>query len=294
MPAAKLKSLASRTLGLWRVVKLLRDVGLRGIPPTSLLVHEQTTRILDVLDENTRAVSEINSPGYREKVLNETVAAATTAAKSAIEKSTLVLAHSILDEVATECCRISATLMPDQWMSFVLERRIELREVLRTPAEEIARQLLNGHLKNLTNESLRKRIDILNRHYQPAPAFIYTGNAYKFDGERLEQIDRHRQRIIHQLQFSGEEGESVESDLAYLEATSFYLIFMLSHKHGIEADPFADALDALYARARSPVDLAYEGLLLATSLPTPDARVWSWGGQIFAQEAGQPSKQVPL
>ena len=60
MAADKLRSLASRALGLWRVVKLFRDVGHRGIPATAVEVRAQTTRILEALDPVTRKVSEIN------------------------------------------------------------------------------------------------------------------------------------------------------------------------------------------------------------------------------------------
>lgn len=113
MAADKLRSLSSRALGLWRVVKLFRDVGYRGIPSSGQHVQDQTGRILGALDPVTRMVSEINEPGYATKIVGEVSSAARAAAESAIEKTSIVLGHSILDEVLTECCRISAESMPE-------------------------------------------------------------------------------------------------------------------------------------------------------------------------------------
>ena len=122
MAADKFKTLASRALGLWRVVRLFREVGWRGIPVTRETVGQKTMRILDALDAATRAISEINQPGFRDTILDDTIEAAETAAKSAIDKTSIVLAHSILDDVVTECCELSAVLMPENWISF-LEKR---------------------------------------------------------------------------------------------------------------------------------------------------------------------------
>jgi hypothetical protein len=294
MPADRFKILASRALGLWRVVRLFRDVGSRGIPSTTDLVQEQTTRILDALDPATRMVSEIIQPGYRDRVLGDTIEATKSAANSAIDKTAIVLGHSILDEVVTECCRLSALLMPADWIGFDDKRKVELGEVLRTPAANIGERLLAEYLEQLSRESLLDRIDILNRKYQPAPAFEYDRQPYKFDPDRRRKIDLHRQGIIHRLVLSGSDADVVSDDLRYLEATCFYFIFIVSNKHAISVDPLRDALDVLQSKAGNPLTLAYEGLLLATSLPAANEDVWSIGGSVFARDANRRSRQLPL
>jgi hypothetical protein len=294
VPADRFKSLASRALGLWRVVKLFREVGFRGIPSTTDAVRAQTTRILEALDFATRTLSEINEPGYKDKILADTVKAAKSAATLAIDKTSVVLGHSILDDVVTECCHLSALLMPASWMGFIEGRKVALSEVLQTPAADIAQQLLADYLDQLGRESLLKRVEILNQKYQPAPPFQFDSQPYKFDRERLLQIDQHRQRIIHQLELSGSGENRVLDDLLYLEATCFYFIFIVSNKHAISIDPMSDVLDALGSKASSPFKLAYEALLLATSLPAPDEEVWSRGGRVFARDGTQRSRQLPL
>jgi hypothetical protein len=290
MAADKLKNLASRTLGLWRVVRLFREVGHRGIPATLNHVTAQISRILTTLDPMTQRLSEINEPGYAVKLLGETSSAAAMAAESAIEKTSIVLGHSILDEVLTECCRISAELMPERWIVLVQDRKITLAEVLHTPASEICQNFLTKYLDQLSRESLRTRVDLLNERYQPAPPFQYDGQPYRFDRDRLETIDLHRQRIIHQLELARGEHDSEANDLAYLEATCFYFIDIVAQKHGIDIDPLREVIDALRMKPETPVQLAYEGLLLATSLPTADEQLWSAGGQIFASG----NRQLPL
>ncbi len=126
--------------------------GLRGIPSTTDNVRDQTTRILEALDTATKTLSEINEPGYRDKVLADAVGATASAARSAIDKTSVVLGHSILDEVVTECCQLSAEIVPANWMGFVEDRKVALSEVLQTPAADIARQLLAGFLDQLGRE----------------------------------------------------------------------------------------------------------------------------------------------
>jgi len=294
MAENKLKALASRTFLLWRIVHLFRNVGFRGIPSATNHVNEQTARILDALDPVTQTISEINQPDFRRTVLEDAVSAAGSAAQSAIDKTSLVLAHSILDEVATECCRISASVAHDEWTPYVGQRKVTLTEALSTPAAELAKQLLSEYLEQLGREPLSRRLESLNRHCQPAPAFRYKGELYTFDGDRLIAIDRHRQRIIHQLEFSGADPQATLAELRYIEATCFFLIFILGSKHGFVLDPNQDALNNLASTSSNPVRLAYEGLLLATSLPTPEESIWTSGGRIFAASANGQVRQLPI
>ena len=138
MATEQLKRLGTRTYGLWRIVKLFREAGYKGVPGISEDVRNKTARILDALDPVTCRVSQINEPGYAEKVLADTTGAAAGAAAAAIEKTSVVLGHSILDEVITEGCRLSAQLMPDNWMGFVRDRKVTLSDALENPAEDIA------------------------------------------------------------------------------------------------------------------------------------------------------------
>ena len=118
--------------------------------------------------------------------------------------------------------------MPENWVGFVQERKVLLSDALRRPANDIRDQLLEDYLDQLGRESMRKRVDILNERYQPAPPFAYEGRPYRFDRDRLEAIDRHLTGIIHRLELSGEATGLEEDDLFYLEASSFYFIHIVS------------------------------------------------------------------
>jgi hypothetical protein len=292
--ADKFKTLASRALGLWRVVRLFREVGSRGIPGTREAVRHKLMRILDALDPATRAISEINQLGFGEKILGDTIDAAENAAKSAIDKTSIVLAHSILDDVVTECCELSAGLMPENWISFLEKRTVSLADVRSKSSGQISQEMLTEYIGQLSQQSLLKRSDILNQKYQPAPAYQFDLQPYKFDRDRLEQIDKHRQRIIHQLELSGTDENVIADDLRYLEATCFYFIFIVARTHGVMVDPLQDALDALGVAASNPLKLAYEELLLATSLPSDSERIWSFGGSVFAQDMNRRTRQLPI
>lgn len=292
--ADQFKILAARALGLWCVVKLFREVGRRGIPSTRELVGQKTARILEALDPATRAISEINQPGFRDKILGDTVEAAETAAVSAIDKTSIVLAHSILDDVMTECGRLSALLTPEDWISSVEKQTVSLAEVRSKSSDEILREMLARHVRRVSKKSLLKRANILNQKYQPAPAFQFDSKPYKFDGDRLEQIDKHRHRIIHRLDFFGADEKVVANDLRYLEATCFYFIFIVARKHGVTVNPWQEAIDSLIVAAANPPKPAYERLLLASSLLGDDEQIWSFGGSVFAQDADRRTRQIPL
>lgn len=294
MAADKFRALASRALGLWRVVTLFRDVGRKGIPGTRETVAQKTMRILDALDPATRAISEINQPGFKDKILADTTQAVAAAAKSAIDKTSIVLAHSIVDDVVSECCELSALLMPEQWIPSLEKRSVSLAEVRSKSSDQISQEMLSEYIEQLGHQSLLKRVDILNRKYQPAPAFQFDSQPYSFDRDRLEQIDKHRQRIIHQLVLSGGDEGAAADDLRYLEATCFYFIFIVASKHGVTVDPLQDALHSLGVAASSPVRLAYEELLLATSLPGDEEQIWSFGGNVFVQDANRHTRTLPL
>lgn len=163
---------------------------------------------------------------------------------------------------------------------------------MRRSAADIGQENLSIFLEQLSRESMKKRYETLNRLYQPAPAFTYEDQPYRFDPEKLEAIDRHRQGIIHRLELSRQSNSDEEGDLLYLEATSFYFVNLLATKHGIIIDPLQNVLDALGSKKDNPVQLAYEELLLATSLPYTDEKVWTHGGRVFATN-GRSSRQLP-
>jgi hypothetical protein len=272
MVEERLKDLAARANGLWQAVRLLREVGGRGVSNATEAVKTQAARIVANLDPASKALSGMNEPGYLENVPRDAACAMERAARVAIDAASRVLAHSIVDEVVTECCQISAALAPGDWMGFVEQRKVALSDVLLTSPSDIARQMLTAYLEQLGHMPLPDRIDILI-------AKCHTEPAGGLDRDRFLQIQQRRKGILQALDVP--ETHTAE-DLSFLEAACSHFISLVAAKHGLEMSP-AKSID--------------ESLLVSTSLlALTDGvkKLWTMGGQVFVTDADDNARQLPL
>jgi hypothetical protein len=103
--------------------------------------------------------------------------------KQMVGSSALVFAHTILDELLTECCYISFDAMPADWYSLVDDRKIEVRQLRATDTQALI------HQKALELVSAPK----LNGE-KPITALISL--------DELEAFDQTRHKIIHGQPFA--------------------------------------------------------------------------------------------
>jgi hypothetical protein len=114
------------------------------------------------------------------------------------DAAAIVFAHAVLDDLATECCKVSAMADPLAWESLVINKEVSISELKPRPFEEIYASLLTKYVARLGRESsLAKRIDILHQKCPPSsrglafPSIIeMTAEDYKYDRERIRAVDR--------------------------------------------------------------------------------------------------------
>ena len=121
--------------------------------------------------------------------------------KQMVGSSALVFAHTILDELLTECCYISFDAMPADWYSLVDDRKIEVRQIRATDTQALIHQKALELVSEKAKQSMVKRFSLLNQICAP-----------KLNGEKpitalisldeLEAFDQTRHKIIHGQPFA--------------------------------------------------------------------------------------------
>lgn len=179
-------------------------------------------------------------------------------AKNATDAAALVFAHSILDDVATQCCRIAARIAPDQWEPSVSERKLTLSDLKGFGSYNAAlRHLVERYLADLEGKSVVTRIRILNQRCQPAAHDFPGLPDFNLDLERIESLDRRRQDVIHRVRLR-ESLADVDSDITYLHNTCHYLMALVSFRYGVTVDPgcMDDLIEDLGPSEGSELDLS--------------------------------------
>jgi hypothetical protein len=113
----------------------------------------------------------------------------------------LVFAHTLLDEVLSECCRISFEASPTDWYGFVQKRKVEISSLFTEKRNAILRTAAKEFVNQLTRESMVERFEYLNRVCAPKYKGAKIPTSW-LTREELEKFDRMRHRIIHGKPFS--------------------------------------------------------------------------------------------
>jgi hypothetical protein len=149
-----------------------------------------------------------------------------------LDAASLVFMHSTLDASVQDLCIVCPLVAPSDWEAFVAERKVSLAETKAADYQELFKRKLSQHLEALEKESLVKRVDRLFQLCKPSGDYVRRG--YSYDRQRLEQIDRDRQAVIH--------GDGVllincEAALEFLLETGLFLFGMVNHRYGVRMDP---------------------------------------------------------
>jgi hypothetical protein len=160
---------------------------------------------------------------------------------ASVDAAGIVFAHAILDDLAIECCKVSATADPSAWEGALKKKEVSLSDLKARPFEEIYLRLLKQHLTRLAKESLSDRMDVLHQVCPPPssrdvkfPSLIeMTAEDYKYDRDRIRAVDKIRQDIMHRVALDAL-AKSIEAnprEMAYIERTCYYLLWIVDQKY---------------------------------------------------------------
>ncbi len=123
--------------------------------------------------------------------------------KQMVGSSALVFTHTILDELLSECCRISFEANPSDWYPFVERQNVELeiRGLQTLDAQTLMHRKSLEFVHKKTGQSMVKRFDCLNQICTPKLNGEKPITAL-INSDELEAFDQTRHKIIHGQPFA--------------------------------------------------------------------------------------------
>ena len=155
--------------------------------------------------------------------------------ENTINASSLVFVHSILDNSAYECCRITLILSEDKWQKKIRNKKITFDELDKKSIDVLKKEKLSEYFKQFEKESLLKKIDILFEMCTPPPEFDPIIN-YRYDRERLVNFDKLRHKIVHD-QIPENILPKGDEELYYLQQTNFLFYSLINKKYNLKFNP---------------------------------------------------------
>jgi len=174
-----------------------------------------------------------NSP---EKISNMLLDNAVSGFEASVDAASLVFAHSVIDQAAYDCCKVTALVAPGDWEDNVSKKQVCLCEVKEKPSyDELRSDALRKFFERFAYESLLTKLDRLHSKCRPEPGFAKSDN-YAYDRSRIQELDSLRHDIVHGLAKERKLPKG-DDDIDYLWNTSMYLVALVNHRYDVKLDP---------------------------------------------------------
>jgi hypothetical protein len=227
----------SRALRAYRLIASLLEFMRHGAPSAmeglvadaARAAHELVARS-DFGTDEQRTAALTTLPDAAEGAAKNTI----TDAAMIAEAASIVFMHSMVDTAAHDYCQICAMLDPSDWYGEVLGEKITLAQA-RGDVDALLRTAVEREIKRLNNESLPRKIEVLQAVCKPGGVPILKG--YVYDAGLMKQIDEFRHRLVHQR--IEQSPVDVLATIEFMERTQVYLSALITHRHGLKLGPGA-------------------------------------------------------
>lgn len=235
----------SKIVGLsikrWSSVQNLKNIAKMGLNDAEQTVTHESKIFIDILLSSQEMREELINDGINPdefvKGLPENIAKKNLDSfKSLIDASSLIFAHSIIDYTTFEYCKITFKYNPNYWEKLISDKKVSINELKEKGRKEIIHEKLAAYFNLLERESLLTKIDHIFSICHPEPNFQFIDD-YKFNRDRIKNIDRNRHDIIHS-NMELEEINLAEDDIYYLQFTDFFLWALIKRTFNLEIDRY--------------------------------------------------------
>jgi len=234
--ARRLRTIHIRATDLQSAIESLQEIRRTERPALEPGIASRYGKELDHLEKTVRegGFDErlIDSPEVRERRTAWFVEKTLSEANTLIDAACLVFAHSVLDAHVFELCKLTAFLEPESWLSQIEKKQVTLLEAKAATYESNRDRLLEKFFEDLDGRSLLWKIDLLHARCKPQNASTLRG--FKFDRQKLDEIDRRRHEIVHgdALRTAG---STLLDDVRFLNETTDYCTIMVLDCYGLRA-----------------------------------------------------------
>jgi len=231
----------------WGDIWSFREAALGGIPTQESKFRQKMNGLVhrmrpggDLQHSLVDAESFFKSGADRAYV-EKSVTASLRGAQAAVNAASIVFGHSILESVMHSSLKIICILDRGEFINRIGKTRVSIAEALSDNLVGIVDQKIRSELKDLERKGLVTKSDFL--HDVCKPEHPYDGLGYKFDRQRLRDLDDLRHRIVHGP--STDVQYDVRSHLDYLNLSCMYFIYMLHLKYMLKIIPIPSAVQPL-------------------------------------------------
>lgn len=176
--------------------------------------------------------------GNPEQVADQAAKRSIDNALNVVDTASLIFGHSLLDCLINVYIEIIEIVDQDVLVDRVKDAQVKLSSILDGDVQQIIQRRVAAHVKGLQRESIIKRCDFLHEICQPSDDATRMGE-YKFDRDRLRQLDDSRHAIIHEPNILGRT-ETIRDDLDFLLRTGMYFLKIMHYKYDLKIIPGVD------------------------------------------------------
>ncbi len=224
----------------WTTIQTFRQFGRWGLPLASSEARKQNIELgyklaFDPAFEKYLNREAFLASGLAQSLPNIMTQQAVETFEGALDASSLVFAHSLLDGTVHDYCRLCAMIAPRDFLPFVGEKKLALNEIEGQSFENLLGNLIEVYLTNLEKESLLRKADFLFQICRPPSGFAPM-EGYTFSRSRLADLDALRHRIVHTVGPLTRIPNS-EDDFEFLWKTGNFLFCLVNNKYDVKIDP---------------------------------------------------------
>jgi hypothetical protein len=130
-------AISIRTLEAWNTVFIFRTMAQLGLPHANPQLAEQHCQTVRALAD--AEIFDVAERGKLGRIVDRVSMHSVEIFESALDAASLIFAHSVLDSVAGDACRVCALAEPDGFMSHIKNKQFALREIQDGPKVRYSR-----------------------------------------------------------------------------------------------------------------------------------------------------------
>jgi hypothetical protein len=201
-------------LEAFRIVALAGiEAGLPSVEATIRASFQELRQKYESLGTIPEGFDELVSSAVRKRRREDT--------EAGIEGATLVFAHAIIERLIHDMLDILVVARPGEIAAQLPERKVRLADVRSKSSAELEAETARSHVLALRMEKLEKKLALVFTLCGFEPSCQKDG--YRYDQERLLDIDRRRQELLHAQLLTGPVSTAA-SDLTFVQGTGTFLL----------------------------------------------------------------------